>query len=132
MLESSRRCFRYCFGEARRELQQQRKRNYYRDKKEEILIARLHEFNDMPYKATTRPSPNGFVFSEEEIAIDAVRQRYIDTAKRMVKDTDPNQLYGTLRRGWGDSQLQPLDTVPLEDLARRRQTNPEEFFLPKT
>jgi hypothetical protein len=52
-----------------RDLQAERKRNYERDKKDEVLIARLHEFNDMPIQASATPSKNGFLFSNEEIAI---------------------------------------------------------------
>ena len=124
-----------------RELQAERKRNYERDKKEEVLIARLHEFNDIPIQVTTRPSRNGFVFSNEEIAIAAVRQRYIDTATDHFKTTKPRNLFGTLHIGCGDSHLQkvadrrPLSpeeyqrvhSVPPEVRAVDRLNNPEEY-----
>jgi hypothetical protein len=129
-----------------RDLQNERKRNYERDKKEEIQIARLCEFNDMPIRASARPSRNGFVFEDEEIAIGAVRQRYLDTAACVLKTTNPLRLYGNLSVGCGDSLLQkvaddrPISaeeytaiySVPLEARTMRRQTHPEEFNLRKS
>ncbi len=49
-----------------RDLQAERKRGYDDDKKEEILVARLHEFNRMPIQTSAYPSKNGFYFSNEE------------------------------------------------------------------
>lgn len=128
-----------------RDLQAERKRNYERDKKDEVLIARLHEFNDMPIKASARPSRNGFVFSDEEIAIGAVRQRYVDTALSLLKNTPPRNLHGALHLGGGDSLLEKVlgrlhtskevtefTSIPLEAKVLRRQTHPEEFGLGKT
>jgi hypothetical protein len=126
-----------------RDLQAERKRNHERDTNEEILIARLHEFNDMPIQASTAPSKNGFFFSNEEIAVGAVRQRYVDTAARVLKDTNYSQLYGTLRLGCGDSLLEKLadsrplseeerneiNKVPLETRAIYRLNHPEEFGI---
>jgi hypothetical protein len=88
-----------------RELQAERKRNYEADKKEEIQIARLCEFNDMPVKASTRPSKNGFVFSNEEIAVGAVRERYAAAGEHFLKNGNPNQRYGGLIHGIGDTLL---------------------------
>ena len=130
-----------------RDLQKERKQNYERDKKEEVMIARLHEFNEMPIKATTRPSRNGFVFSTEEIAVAAVRQRFVDTSVALLKNTKARFLYGNLYAGDGDgdyflktqAERQPIsqekrleiNNTPLEDLVRRRQNQPEEFLQPK-
>jgi hypothetical protein len=124
-----------------RDLQAERKRNYERDKKDEILIARLHEFNDMPIKASTAPSKNGFTFSDEEIAVGAARQRYVDTAAYVLKNNPPANLHGALGVGCGDSFLRkvadrrPLSQeerneihkVPLETLVMQRLNHPEEF-----
>jgi hypothetical protein len=126
-----------------RDLQAERKRNYERDKKDEVLIARLHEFNDMPIQASTTPSKNGFLFSNEEIAVGAVRQRYVDTAGSILKNTNPTQLYGTLRVGCRDSLLEKvadqrplsqeerneIDKVPLEARVIHRLNHPEEYGL---
>ena len=128
-----------------RDLQAERNRNYERDKKDEVLIARLHEFNDMPIQASTTPSKNGFLFSNEEIAVGAARQRYVDTAGSILKNTNPTQLYGTLRIGCRDSLLEkvadqrPLSQEerneiykdPLETLAIQRLNHPEEFGIRK-
>ena len=124
-----------------RDLQAERKRNYEHDKKEEVLIARLHEVNDMPIQASTRPSKNGFVFSNEEIAIAAVRQRYIDTAIDHFKNTKPRNLFGALHIGCGDSlmekvadrkplsaeEYQQIHSIPPEVRAVDRLNNPEEY-----
>ena len=124
-----------------RELQAERKRNYERDKKEEIQIARLCEFNDMPIKASTAPSKNGFVFSNEEIAVGAVRDRYAAAAACFLKSGKPHHLYGNLILGCGDSILEQLldkrplseaerheiESVPPEVRAIHRLTHPEEY-----
>ncbi len=126
-----------------RELQAERKRNYEQDKKEEVIIARLHEFNEMPISVPATPSRNGFLFSNEEIAVAAVRQRYVDTATSLLKNTPHINLHGALRNGCGDSLLRrirearPLsaeectraNTAPPEVLALRRVSHPEEFYL---
>jgi hypothetical protein len=75
--------------------QAERKRNYERDLKDEILLVRPHEFNDMRIQASARPSKNGFVCSNDEIAPGALLQRYLDTAASVVKTAKPARLYGT-------------------------------------
>ncbi len=125
-----------------RDLQAERKRNYEHDKKEEITIARLREFNEMPISVATTPSKNGFLFSNEEIAVAAVRQRYLDTATSLLRDTPAANLHGALRTGCGDSLLQKIrearplsaeeftkaNCAPPDELALRRVSHPEEFF----
>jgi hypothetical protein len=112
-----------------RDLQAERKRNYEHDKKEEVLIARICEFNDLPIKASTAPSKNGFIFSNEEIATAAVRNRYVDTAAYVIKNRNPAQLYGTLAIGFGDSLMQKAadraDSPHPEVQARGDSPHPE-------
>lgn len=124
-----------------RDLQAERKRNYERDKKEEVQVARLCEFNDMPVKASPLPSKNGFVFSNEEIAAAAVRDRYVAAAAHFVKHGTPGHLYGGLVAGAGDTILtkilnsQPfsledrrkLESVPPEMRAIHRLNHPEQY-----
>lgn len=118
-----------------RNLQAERKRKYEEDKNEEVLIARFHEFNYMPIAVTTKPSKNGFIFSTEEIAREAVRQRHVDTAKCGIKTINPQNLYGAGLYGLGDEYLQrsrqPLTDAQLEEtpeaLTQRRLSHPEEF-----
>jgi hypothetical protein len=124
-----------------RALQAERKRSYERDKEEEVLIARLHEFNEIPIQASTRLSRNGFIFSNEEIAIGAVRQRYIETALDHFKTTKPRNLFGALHIGCGDSHLrkvvdgrplsadeyQQIHSVPPEVRAVDRLNNPDAY-----
>lgn len=102
-----------------RDLQAERKRNYERDKKEEIQVARLCEFNDMPIKASTLPSRNGFVFSNEEIAAAAVRDRYASAAAYLLKNGKPSHLFGGLVMGAGDTMMEKLlDKRPLSTAER--------------
>jgi hypothetical protein len=126
-----------------REPQADRKRNYERDKKEEIQVARLCEFNDMPIKASTTPSKNGFVFSNEEIAAAAVRDRYASAAAHYLKHGNPGHLYGGLIAGAGDTILakildrrplftterREIENVPPEIRAVHRLNHPEEYGI---
>jgi len=102
-----------------RDLQEERKRHYEHDKKDEVLIARLCEINDMPIRASAAPSANGFVFENEEIALAAVRHRYLETARWTLKNGRPNLLYGGMQSGIGSDPL-------LEKLADRRPVSAEE------
>jgi hypothetical protein len=124
-----------------RELQAERKRNYERDKKEEIQIARLCEFNDMPIKASIAPSKNGFVFSNEEIAVAAVRDRYAAAAAYFLKNGKPSHLFGGLimaagdtimeellnKRPLSDAERHEIESVPPEVRAIHRLTHPEKY-----
>ncbi len=124
-----------------RDLQAERKSNYDQDKKEEILIARLHEFNMMPIQTSAYPSKNGFYFSNEEIALAATRQRYVDVAASSIKHTFAGNLGGGLDTGYGDEFLrkigeqrplspaerQEIYKTPPEVLTLQRLNNPEEF-----
>jgi hypothetical protein len=126
-----------------RDLQAERKRGYDHDKKEEILIARLHEFNQMPIQTSAYPSKNGFYFSNEEIAVAATRQRYVDVAASNIRHTFAGNLGGGLDTGYGDSflrkigekrplspeELQEIYKTPPEVLTIQRLNNPEEFGL---
>jgi len=126
-----------------RDLQAERRRGYDHDKKEEVLIARLHEFNLMPIQTSAYPSKNGFYFSNEEIAIAATRQRYVDVAATSIKHTRAD-LTGGLDIGYGDEFLRKLSEknrplspeerqkiykTPPEVLALQRLNNPEEFGI---
>lgn len=113
---------------ALRNLQAERKNLYQSDLGEEVLIARTHEFNDMPIQVTTRPSKNGFVFSNEEVAVAAVRSRYIDTAKTLLKNSQPGYLLGSLYTGTGDSFLEKLServSVTTEQYREFQAESPE-------
>jgi hypothetical protein len=126
-----------------RDLQAERKRNYEAGKKEETQIARLHEFNNMPIQASAYPSKNGFIFSNEEIAVAAVRLRYADVAGTVIKNTYAGNLGGGLETGHGDEflrmlrdkrrlteqELHELYKTPPEVLAVQRLNNPADFGL---
>ena len=127
-----------------RDLQAERKRNYENDKKEEVLIARLHEFNQMPIQTSAYPSKNGFYFSNEEIAVAATRQRYVDVAASNIRHTFAGNLTGGLDIGHGDEFLrkigeknrplspeerQEIYKTPPEVRTIQRLNNPKEFGL---
>ena len=127
-----------------RDLQGERKRNYEHDKQEEVMIARICEINDMPIKASAEPSPNGFLFANEEIARAAVRHRYVETAKWTMKNGRPNLLYGGMQSGIGSDPLleklvdrrpvsaeerEEILSVPPETVAIHRVNHPEEYGL---
>lgn len=126
-----------------RDLQAERQRNYDSDKNEEILIARLHEFNQMPIQTSAHPSKHGFLFSNEEIAIAATRQRYVDVATSNIKNTYAESLANGLDTGHGDlflrkicerrllspEERQEMYKTPPEVLTIQRLNNPEEFGI---
>jgi len=128
-----------------RDLQAERKRNYEADMKDEVIIARFNEINGIEIHASKMPSKNGFVFSDDEIAIATVRQRYVETARFRMDDLHPNLLYGNTLVGNPDSFLTDLKEskansakfppkihgISPESIALRRQSHPEEFGLLK-
>jgi hypothetical protein len=130
---------------ALRDLQAERKRNYERDKAEEVKLARMNEINRVPIHASTWPSKNGFIFSNEEIAAAAVRQRHLETVDLRFKNVNDWVLYGELLTGGPDSflmtreeakakreQERPHDKihgVSPESIAIRRLSHPEEFGI---
>jgi len=125
-----------------RNMQRERKRLYEEDKKEEVLLNRLNEINNIEIQASKFPSKNGFVFSDEEIARAVVRERYIGKAKHLLSDMPPFELYGSSQ--WThpdtylmtttelDKHLEParkkIHGVSPESIAQRRLQHPEEFY----
>jgi len=87
---------------ALRELQADRQRKYERDKREEVLLARLEDLKDLPYKAPAAPSPNGSVFSSEEITTAAARQRNMEAAAYLLVTKAPWIKYGATGAGSPD------------------------------
>jgi hypothetical protein len=125
-----------------RNMQRERKRLYEEDKKEEVLLNRLNEINNIEIQASKFPSKNGFVFSDEEIARAVVRQRYLEKAKHEMSDMPPFELYGSslwthpdtylMTCGELEKHLEPARTkihgVSPESIAIRRLRHPEEFY----
>lgn len=70
--------------ETLRELQAERQRNYERDLGQEVTIARANDFKGLPYKASARPSRNGFVFSTDEVLAAANRDSVVHNSMSTV------------------------------------------------
>ncbi|HVW11432.1 MAG TPA: hypothetical protein VHC90_22760 [Bryobacteraceae bacterium] len=64
-----------------RALQYERRRQEADDRAEEVLLARYSDIRDLPYRAPAVPSPNGFVFSNEEILEAAHRASALEVAR---------------------------------------------------
>ena len=124
---------------ALRELQADRQRKYERDKREEVLLARLEDLKDLPYKAPAATSPNGSVFSSEEITTAAARQRNMEAAAYLLVTKAPWIKYGATGAGSPDLFAElpyraPPDSIPQkihgvspESIALRKYYHPEEF-----
>ena len=125
--------------DALRTLQTTRKSKYERDKKEEMLLARLEDLKDLPYTAPATPTPNGFVFSSEEITAAAQRQRNLEASMFLLSNKSPWEKYGSTGAGSPDlfanlPYRMPPDCIPKkihgispESIALRKYYHPEEF-----
>jgi hypothetical protein len=67
-----------------RELQAERKQNYQRDRKEEVILARYSDINGLTYQAPATPTVNGSVFSNSEIFAAANRLTTLKVAKGAI------------------------------------------------
>jgi hypothetical protein len=123
---------------ALRELQAERRRKYDRDKREEVILARFEDLKDLPYKAPA-VSPNGSVFSSEEITAAAERQRNLEATMYLLSVKAPWIKYGATGAGSPDLFAElpyraPPDSIPQkihgvspESIALRKYYHPEEF-----
>ena len=123
---------------ALRELQAERRRNYERDRTEEILLARFQDLKDLPYQAPETPSPNGSVFSSEEIVTAAERQRNLEALMHLLSTKAPWVKFGATGgrpdlfaelpyRPPPDNLPQKIHGVSPESIALRKYYHPEEF-----
>jgi hypothetical protein len=120
-------------------LQTARRFKYECDRKEEVLLARLEDLKDKPYRAPDQPSRNGSVFSSDEISRAAERQRNLEAAQYLLNNKAPWVKYGST--GSGSPNLfaelpyrTPPDCIPAkihgvsaESIALRKFYHPEEF-----
>jgi len=125
--------------QALRELQAETRRNRAHDKCEEVLLARFKDLNDLPYQAPATPSPNGFVFSSDEITSEAARQRNLEALMYLLSTQAPWQKFGATGAGSPDLFAElpyraPPDNLPKkihgvspESIALRKYYHPEEF-----
>jgi hypothetical protein len=74
---------------ALRDLQAERRRHEAHDRTEEVLLARYSDINDLPYEAPAQATPNGFVFSNEEILAAAHRASTLEVARATLRDAAP-------------------------------------------
>ncbi len=71
--------------EALRDLQAERKQQYERDLAEQVLLARGCEISNLPYQAPLAATPNGSVFSNEEVLTAARRQAALEAAWKAIQ-----------------------------------------------
>jgi hypothetical protein len=128
---------------ALRELQAERHRKREHDKREEIILARFQDLKDLPYTAPEEPSPNGSVFSNEEITTAAERQRNLEATMYLLSTKAPWVKYGATGAGSPDLFAElpyrtPPDSIPKkihgvspESIALRKFYHPEEFERPR-
>jgi hypothetical protein len=74
---------------ALRSLQAERRRHQAQDRAEEVLLARYSDINGLPWNASAAPSPNGFVFSNEEILAAAHRASVLEVARAALSEAAP-------------------------------------------
>ncbi len=101
--------------------------------------ARLEDLKDLRYQSTGQPSPNGFVFSGEEINTAAGRERNLGASIYLLSTKMPWEKYGATGSGSPDlfaniPYHRPPDCIPEkiygvspESIALREYWHPEEF-----
>ena len=67
-----------------RDLQAERKRNYERDRAEEVILARYSDIKGLTYQAPATSTLNGSVFSNREIFAAANRLTTLKVAKKAL------------------------------------------------
>ena len=73
-----------------RDLQAERKQNYQRDRKEEVILARYSDIKGLPYQSPAAPTLNGSVFSNSDILAAANRLTTLKVAKSAIWQTPLN------------------------------------------
>jgi hypothetical protein len=71
---------------ALRTLKAERHSQETQDRAEEVILARYSDIKDLPYKTPAAPTPNGFVFSNEEILTAAHRASTLDVARATLRE----------------------------------------------
>ena len=72
-----------------RSLQTERRSREAHDRAEEVLLARYSDIKDLPYQASAQLTPNGFVFSNEEILAAAHRASTLEVARATLREASP-------------------------------------------
>ena len=67
-----------------RNLQTERRRNWERDRNDEILVARANEIKNIRHQTCEKPSPGGFLFADQDIINAATRQRILEASASLV------------------------------------------------
>jgi hypothetical protein len=68
-----------------RDLQAERKENFKQDRAQEVALARYSDIKGLAYEAPTSPTPNGSVFSNNEIFAAANRLTSLQAAKIAIR-----------------------------------------------
>jgi hypothetical protein len=89
-----------------RDIQAGRRRRESEARAEEVLLARASDINNLPYKSPTAPTPNGFVFSKDQILAAAHRASSLEVAHTTLCRTAPRVQFAAARSS-GPAELLP-------------------------
>ncbi|HEY4087881.1 MAG TPA: hypothetical protein VGM43_18200 [Bryobacteraceae bacterium] len=90
-----------------RDIQTERRRRESEARAEETLLARASDINNLPYSAPTAPTPNGFVFSNDQIRAAAHRASALEVAQASLRQTPPRVQFATAASSTGPAELLP-------------------------
>jgi hypothetical protein len=90
-----------------RDLQTERRSHESQAQAEEILLARASDINNLPYDSPATPTPNGFVFSNDQIRTAAHRASVLDVAQATLRQTPPRVQFATAASSAGHAELLP-------------------------
>jgi hypothetical protein len=90
-----------------RDLQTERRRHESHAQAEEVLLARASDINGLPYELPAVPTPNGFVFSNDQIRAAAHRASSLDVARATLRETPPRVQFATAASSTGPAELLP-------------------------
>ncbi|HVV45948.1 MAG TPA: hypothetical protein VHC72_12120 [Bryobacteraceae bacterium] len=82
---------------ALRDLQTERRRHESEARAEEVLLARASDINNLPYEPPAALTPNGFVFSNDQIRVAAHRASSLEVAHATLRQTAPRVQFAAAR-----------------------------------
>jgi len=90
-----------------RDFQADRRRHESEAQAEEVLLARANDINGLPCEAPATPTPNGFVFSNDQIRAAAHRASALEVAHKTLRETPPRVQFATAAASSGPAELLP-------------------------